>query len=102
MPVPSLPLSLYDSVAAAPGQLSCDLAGEAAILQVSSGIYYTLDPVGAKIWSLLQHPTTIAGIRDAVVHEFDVAPARCEADLFALLTLLHKAGLIEVHHAPPG
>jgi len=35
---------------------TCDLAGEAAILGLKNGIYYGLDPVGARIWNLIQTP----------------------------------------------
>ena len=44
-------------------QVSCDLAGEAAILNIKSGVYYGLDPVGARIWNLMQEPR--AGRRDS-------------------------------------
>jgi len=37
-------------------QVSCDLAGEAAILNLKNGVYYGLDPVGARIWNLIQEP----------------------------------------------
>ena len=36
--------------------VSCDLDGEAAILDIKDGIYYGLDPIGAKIWNLIQKP----------------------------------------------
>ena len=35
-------------------QVSADLSGEAAILNLKSGIYYGLDNVGARIWTLVQ------------------------------------------------
>ena len=35
-------------VVAAKDQVSCDLAGEAAILNMKNGVYYGLDPVGAE------------------------------------------------------
>ena len=41
-------------VVAAKAQVSCDLEGEAAILHRDSGVYYGLDPVGARIWRLVQ------------------------------------------------
>jgi Coenzyme PQQ synthesis protein D (PqqD) len=49
-------------VAAAKDQVSCDLAGEAAILNIKNGVYYCLDPVGARIWSLMQEPRAVAEI----------------------------------------
>ncbi len=49
-------------------QISCDLAGEAPILNLKSGVYFGLDAVGARIWSLLQKPVMLAEICDALSH----------------------------------
>lgn len=83
-------------VVAARDQVSCDLAGEAAILRLSTGIYYSLDPVGARIWTLLQRPVTTAAIRDTILREYDVTIERCERDLIDLLDHLADEGLIDV------
>jgi hypothetical protein len=83
-------------ISAAKDQLSCDLGGEAAILNVKSGVYYGLDPVGARIWTLVQQPRPIHEIRDILLKEFDVEAENCSRDLFALLERLQAEGLIEV------
>jgi hypothetical protein len=77
-------------------QVSADLSGEAAILNLKSGIYYGLDSVGARIWNLIQEARTVNEIRDALLQEYDVEPERCEEDLLALLGELLSKGLIEV------
>ncbi len=77
-----------------PDQVSCDLGGEAAILHLKTAIYYGLDPVGARVWDLLRTPKTLAELRDAILEEYDVEPARCESDLRDLLKKLAAAGLI--------
>jgi hypothetical protein len=40
-------------IVASQDQVSCDLAGDAAILDIKSGIYYGLTAVGAWIWNLM-------------------------------------------------
>ncbi len=87
-------------VVAAKDQVSCDLAGEAAILNVKSGVYYGLDPVGARIWSLMQEPRKVAEIQSAITDEYEVEPERCARDLVGLLKKLLAEGLIEVKDAP--
>lgn len=87
-------------VVAARDQVSCDLGSEAAILQLETGVYYTLDAVGARIWSLLQQPTRIEQLRDTLLSEYDVAPDRLERDLTGLLDDLAAEGLIEIRDAP--
>jgi hypothetical protein len=83
-------------VVAVKDQVSCDLAGEAAILNIKSGLYYGLDPVGARIWSLMQEPRPVAEIQDAIAAEYDVEPERCALDLAELLQKLLAEGLIEL------
>jgi hypothetical protein len=90
------PLSLHSRCVATKEQVSCDLKGEAAILHIEKGVYYSLDPIGARVWSLLQQPRRIADIRDALVQEYDVSPSRCERDLLMLLQQLAAEGLVQV------
>ena len=81
---------------AAKDQVSCDLAGEAAILNIKNGVYYGLDPVGARIWSLMQEPRAVSEIQNTITGEYDVEPERCARDLVGLLEKLLAEGLIEV------
>ena len=89
-------VTVQSIVVAVKDQVSSDVGGEAVILHMQSGIYYGLDPVGARIWSLVQQPKRVADLREAVVDEFDVEPARCETDLIELLQKLLTEGLIEL------
>lgn len=66
------------------------------MLNLTSGIYYGLDAVGARIWNLIQEPRTVNEIRDVLLREYDVETERCERDLLAILQNLAAAGLIEV------
>lgn len=77
-------------------QVSCDLGEEAAILNMKNSVYYGLDPVGARIWRLLQRPTSVSAIRDVIVQEYDVTPQQAENDLRALLEKLLREGLVEL------
>ena len=83
------------SVVAAANQVSCELAGEAAILNLRSGVYYGLNPVGAFIWKLIQQPQPVAGLLEAVWQEYEVDRAKCEEDLMRLLNDLAEHNLIE-------
>jgi Coenzyme PQQ synthesis protein D (PqqD) len=87
-------------VAAARDQIWCDLAGEAAILNLKSGMYFGLDEVGAEVWSLVAEPRRVSEIRDVLLEHYDVDPARCADDLMALLGDLVEQGLLEVTNEP--
>lgn len=93
-----MPSTLNEScvVVQSPAQVSSDLVGEVVILNLASGVYYGLDEVGARIWSLIQEPKTLGEVRDTILSEYDVDAARCEADIRALLENLAAEGLIEI------
>ena len=86
-------------VVVAKDQVSSDLAGEAVILNLRTGMYYGLNPVGARIWGLLSTPTRVADVRDAIVRQYEVDLDRCEQDLLAVLHQLATHGLIEIRDA---
>jgi hypothetical protein len=94
---------LYDRasvVSASTDQISAELAGEAAILNLKSGIYYSLDEIGATIWRFVKEPKTIAEIETFVLSEYDVDAARCAGDVAALIETLHTAGLVRLTPPP--
>ena len=95
-------VSQRSTVVAAKDQVSSDLGGEKAILDLKAGMYYGLDGVGARVWDLIQEPRDVGDIRNILLREYDVAPERCELDLLTLLQRLADEGLIEVRHAAPG
>jgi Coenzyme PQQ synthesis protein D (PqqD) len=95
-------LSARSIVVASPDQVSCPLGEESAILNLSSTIYYGLNPVGTRVWGLLQKPKTVAELRDTLVGEYDVESERCERDLLELLEKMSAEGLIQVQSAAAG
>ena len=92
-------MNLKTLIKLAPNQVSCELEGESVILNLQSGVYYGLDPIGAVIWKLMEQPSTVASVRDAVLEKFEVDTEQCEKDLFALLEKLSQEGLIEISEA---
>lgn len=92
-------ISLQSVVVVSSESVSCSLADEAAILHMRSGVYYGLDPVGARVWSLLAEPRSVQDLRAMIVEEYEVEPAKCESDLLRLLEQLRTEGLIEVRGA---
>ena len=89
-------LSETTRVVAARDQVACDVAEEVVVLNLASGVYYGLNPVGARVWSLIQQPRTFAELRDQLLQEYEVESASLEADLRALLTELADQRLIEI------
>ncbi len=89
-------ITLDNTVVVSKEQASADLGDEAAILNLKDGVYYGLDPVGARIWKLIETPRTVREVRDTLLEEYDVEVDRCEKDLIALLQQLAKNDLIDI------
>jgi hypothetical protein len=92
-------LSLHSIVVAASQQVSCPLGEESAILNLKNSMYYGMNPVGTRIWTLLKEPRSVEQLRDALLNEYDVDAALCERDLLDLLGKMKSEGLIEVRSA---
>ena len=83
-------------VTAVQEQVSTTLDDEAVILNLKDGVYYGLNPVGARIWDLIQESRTVGEIRNIILEEYEVEPERCEQDLVQLLNELAAKGLIKI------
>ena len=84
---------------ATPTAVACDLAGETVILDMASGQYFALDPIGTEIWHALQTPSSLASLCERLLREYDVARERCEIEVAALLQQLLDQGLVKAHAA---
>lgn len=67
---------------------------EAVIL--ARDCYLSLDPVGRRIWDLLEKPERIDALCSRLASEFGTEPARVEADLLPFLAELAAAGVLQV------
>ncbi len=72
----------------------CELSGELTLLDLRSNTYYGLSKVGARIWEMIQEPRSFAQLCEAIVEQYDVEPARCHADVEALVRQLADAKLV--------
>jgi len=72
-----IPVRVRDTVVARP------LREEMVLLDLDSGIYYSLNSLGALIWSHLVRGATPAAIIAAITAEYDVQPEAAAAALQA-------------------
>ena len=95
-------ITIESIVSAAPDQVSCELEGEAAILNLASGAYHGLDPIGALVWKLMAIPIAVGEIVDTMIAQYDVDRTRCERYLLTLLAKLDERGLIRISDGAGG
>ena len=80
-----------------PAQVMARQVGnEPVILDLASGTYFGLDPVGARIWQLMTEGRTLGEIRDTLLDEYDVTREALEADLLELAGKLVEQKLIAI------
>jgi hypothetical protein len=71
------------------------VAGEVVLLNPTSGLYYSLDAIGSRVWSMIPEDGIALGhLRDLVLAEYDASPAQVDRDLSALVTHLLAADLV--------
>ena len=73
-----------------------ELAGEAVLLNLETGTYFGLDPVGTRIWQLLQQNGQLQHILSCLLSEFDTDRKRLRADLLQLVSTLSAQGLLRL------
>jgi len=79
-----------------------DIAGEAVVLNLSTGIYFGLDAVGTRIWHLLAEHGSSEPVVNALLAEYDVEEGRLRRDVEALIQHLLDKGLVahDAEHTP--
>ena len=86
-----------DSALKVPPQVMARTVGnETVILDLASGTYFGLDPVGARIWELIGAGKTLAQACDVLIEEYDVTRDVLETDALALACELAEKKLISV------
>ena len=91
-----MPISLDSRVAIHEDAVFRELDGEAVILQLDAGMYFGLDPVGTRLWQLIETHGALRPVLDAALSEFDVAPDVLEQDLLDLVSTLVEKRLVVV------
>lgn len=78
--------------------VSADLDDETVLLNIDSGIYYGLDPVGTRIWELLVNGLDEDAIVQALLAEYDVPSHVLRDDVIEFLNTLEQRQLISSVH----
>ena len=73
---------------------------EAVILNLNSGIYYSLNEVGAKAWELCDGSHSMKDIATVICKEFEVQEKEAEKDILELMSDLLKEGLVDIYENP--
>ena len=70
------------------------VSDETVLLNLESGTYFGLDPVGSRFLELLEVEGTLAAVLAKMLEEFDVTEVQLEADLLRLTDEMLASGLL--------
>jgi Coenzyme PQQ synthesis protein D (PqqD) len=87
-------MDLKDKVAIPPQVMARTVGDETVILDLASGTYFGLDPVGAQIWALMGEGRTLAEICATMLEEYEVEREQLEADVLRLAAELAERRLV--------
>ena len=77
------------------GVLYSEIDGDVTMMSVETGKYYSLKEVGARIWALLEQPTSPGQICEQLMAEYSVDRERCETEVMRVLSQMASEGIVE-------
>jgi hypothetical protein len=87
-------------ISRAKGFVTAPVNSELMMLNVEQGAYYSLDPIAANIWGLIDSPARVQDIVAALQARYAVSLEECQADVLLFLAKLHENGMIELDNKP--
>ena len=85
-----------DRISRADHVVSREVSGETVLLDLESGTYFGLNPVGGRVWDFLgEGGRSKDEITAMLVEEYDVGREQAVADVSALLADLRGNGLLQ-------
>jgi hypothetical protein len=87
-------LKLSDAFKIPSHVLSREVGDEIIVLDLASGTYFGLDPVGARIWKRIEEGETLAQVCDGLVAEYETDLETLQRDTLELVGKLSESGLL--------
>ena len=89
-------MSLDDRVLIHDHVISRQLDGETVMLNLKTGMYFGLDSVATRVWTLIGDHHSLGAVFDVMLAEYDVAAETLRADLLKLVDQLVAKRLVLV------
>ena len=72
-----------------------DLDDTVVMMDADKGTYFELDPVGTRIWALLETERSVAEVCEVLLAAYDVPREDCRRDVLAFLERAEELGIVE-------
>ncbi|MBN1187693.1 MAG: lasso peptide biosynthesis PqqD family chaperone [Bacteroidales bacterium] len=87
-------LSLQSIIKRNPEMISSDMDGETVMMSMENGEYYGLDPIGSRIWAIIENETKIEDLIIQLLDEFEVEREQCEEETLSFINDLSGKNLL--------
>ena len=87
-------MNLNEAVQVPAGVMSRVVGDETVILDLETGTYFGLDPVGARMWALMSQGKSLSDVVETLLTEFDVTRETVRQDLIQLVATLKEHKLL--------
>jgi hypothetical protein len=89
-------MRLADRLSIPPEVMTRTVGEETVILDLATGTYFGLDPVGARIWELVGEGKTLGEVCEQMLEEYEVSREELEGDVLRLAEELAGRGLVRL------
>jgi hypothetical protein len=79
-----------------PDVLTTLVDDELGMMNVESGFYYTLSPVGKEIWDIIGREKSFETLKRTLMKQYKVSEEQCHREVLELLESMHINGLIKI------
>lgn len=76
------------------------LDGEAVLINLSNGMYYSIEGVGGRVWELIEGGQTLTTIKRIILAFYEIGEQQVEKDLNAFIEELIDENLVVPAEAP--
>ena len=83
------------------GIIFTDLDDIVVMMDTGAGRYYELDPIGTRIWALLEAERSVDEVCEVLLREYDVTSEVCRRDVLAFLERAGELGIVVAGAAAP-
>ena len=77
--------------------LTSNIGEEVVMMSIENSAYYGLDPVGSKIWDMLDKPVSVSDLCEHLQECFDVSPQQCQKDVLEFLIEMQEEDMLVVN-----
>lgn len=77
--------------------IAADTVDEAILLDIDSGNFFQLNKSAARIWDLIEQPTSFADLCASLEERFQIGAAECRVDVAHFVGALREQGILIVH-----